>query len=226
MKFPLYLILLYSLIVVACNSEPKSVGNAASKSDHSSAFLNKFKLISVDTLKIQSLSQENSKNEFLGNPLDTADAKLFPKEMAEKHLKEFPSLFAYYKFPIGKQKLGLIVRTPAMYIPSSVKLFIYDLNSKTLTESVELAENWGDAGDSLIKTSWLFQDQNKIQVFMWVNEGHDNSVNNPTDETITISDKYYLLGIHSKVDTLSQDSIGLETRFKNLLPQRDALIGH
>ena len=221
MKSLIYILSIYTLAVVACNSKPVQTNNSPVKSDSSSKFLSRFKQISFDTLKVYSPGQVDDKNDFVGVPLDSADAILFPKQIADAHLRDFPGLFACYKFSISKDKIGLIVRAPAMYVSSSIKLFIYDLNTNKLTESLELAENWGDAGDSMIKTSWLYTDKNKINAFMWISEGHDNSVENESDSTITLSDKYSLLEIHPKIDTLSEDSLSLEKRFRSLLPNRN-----
>jgi hypothetical protein len=143
---------------------------------------------------------------------------LFPKELAEQYVND-NGYFACYKFSIDSTKTGLITRTPSTYEPSSIKLLILDKHKDAITEYIELAETFGDAGDMAEKISWLFKDDNKkYKAFMWVEESHDNSVEDEKDTTVQTWNYYYLLDISkSKVDTISQNEKELMKKFGTLI---------
>jgi hypothetical protein len=47
------------------------------------------------------------------------------------------------------------MRTPNEYWENSIKLYLFNLNSSETTDYLEVAQNWGDAGDYLEKYSVL-----------------------------------------------------------------------
>lgn len=196
--------------------QPKSKANTRSMY---TKLLTKFRDIAFDTLKVY--SREEVTGEYKGLELDSSDATLFPYEIAQQHFNDPPGLFAIYKFPINDNYLGLITRTPSEYVPSSIKLFLLDKQRDTITGYIELAESWGDAGDEVNKTSWLYFDEHKkLKTFIWVQEGHDNSVDNEKDTTYEEWNYYYLLDVlGNRVDTISIDEKALEKKFHKLLEQ-------
>jgi hypothetical protein len=216
LKTILYTYCVLFLLLVSCSSHPKT-HPVTKKQPRHAKFLNKFKSISFDTLQVHS-PDWNRNDKYYGIPLDSVDVTLFPLSMAKEHSIAYPTLFACYKFPLEGNKYGLIVRAPAMYSSTSIKLFIFDLNVGKLKESVELADLWIDAGDTIEKISWLFKEQEKIKAFTWIRESHDNDVESLADTTVDRWDYYYLLSISSGTDTLSKDSLNLTTQFKHLFP--------
>lgn len=213
----LYLTIIITL--VGCNQKSKSLINQKVEIKKESKYLDllkKFEGISLDTLKV--FSDENSEV-FKGRELDSLDAILLPKEIAEAHFIDPPGIFACYKFPIDSNRIGLIARTPSEYVPSSIKLFVFNKVKDEITNYVELAESWGDAGDVLEKTSWLFRNKdNSINSLVWVHESHYNSVEVENDTTSESWDYHYLINISkTKIDTINKDSKVLTKEFRNLL---------
>lgn len=214
--------ILYLTIIIAlasCNQKSKSFTNQKveiKKESKYSDLLKKFEGISLDTLKV--FSDEDFKV-FKGRELDSLDVILFPKEIAEAHFIDPPGIFACYKFSIDSNRIGLIARTPSEYVPSSIKLFVFDKVKDEITNYVELAESWGDAGDVLEKTSWLFRNKdNSINSLVWVHESHYNSVEVENDTTSESWDYHYLINISkTKIDTINKDSKVLTKEFRNLL---------
>lgn len=84
-----------------------------------------------------------------------------------------------------------------------------------------MAETFGDAGDMAEKTSWLFKDEyKKYKCFMWVEESHDNSVDDEKDTTVQRWNYYYLLDFSkAKVDTVNKDEKELLKKFGSLIRQ-------
>jgi len=133
---------------------------------------------------------------YKGQQLDSTDAILFPPNIAKAHFNDPPGLFACFKFRIDSTKIGLIARTPSEYYPTSIKLFIYRPDVDTLEENSELAESIGDAGAARNIDSWLFKDSNKnIQIFTWIHDSEDNSVDNEKDTTISNWNSFVLSNI-------------------------------
>lgn len=175
-----YLLVIIVLIIISCR-QPVTSDTATPKSKYSH-LLASFKEISFDTLEVLSLPDENhlGQYKYKGVQVDSADASLAGMQHADVH--EF---FACYKFKIDSSRLGLIARTPSAYYPSSVKLFIYNIITDTLTPATELADYNADAGEIFDTNSWLVKDAKNIYVFKWVRETLDNAVENEHDKTIS-----------------------------------------
>lgn len=206
------------LIVISCK-EAKNVHpqSAAGKESKYKSLLTKFKDISFDTLHVY--SPTDYKGPYMGKPIDPKNALLFPKDISDAYFNDSPGIFAVYKFSIDKNKLGLIARTPSEYWPSSIKLFFFDKKKDTITGYTELAQNWGDAGDAEIKDTWLFKNKDKkLNSFMWVQQSHDNSVDNEKDTTVVTADYYYLFDLSKyQLDTLSENKEQLGKTFKHII---------
>ncbi len=216
MKQLLYLLII--LIFFSCEEKPKHLHKIETEKDKESKYknlLSKFKDISIDTLKVY--SSENYDN-YRGIKMDSVDAILFPKEIAEEYFLEH-DLYACYKFEINSTKIGLLARTPSMYVPSSIKLFIYNKIEDNIKDYIELAESWGDAGDSMEKTSWIIQNEkNEINVLMRIIESHDHSIENENDTIVENWHYHHLINISKqKIDTISKDSKSITKKFKSLL---------
>ena len=210
---------LVTLLLSCAQTETKQQLVETTKESKFKSLLTKYKDISVDTLNVYSAEDlESNSYKFKGTQLDSADVSLFPKTLSEQYFYDH-GFFACYKFALDTIRTALITRTPSTYEPSSVKLLIFDKQKDSVTDFVELAETFGDAGDYAEKTSWLFKDErNKYINFMWYQESHDNSVDDEKDTTIQTWNYYYLFDISkSKVDTANKNEKELLTKFGKLL---------
>jgi hypothetical protein len=210
------------ILLFSCDQKPAKQQQAkTSKASKFKSLLTKYKDISFDTLKVFSSAElESRQYKFKGKQLNSADVSLFPKELLELYSND-NGYFACYKFHIDNKRTGLITRTPSTYEPSSIKLLIFDKQQDAITDFIELAETFGDAGDMAEKTSWLFKDERKkYKSFMWVEESHDNSVDDENDTTIQTRNYYYLFDLSkAKLDTLNKDEKELLKKFGSLIKQ-------
>lgn len=212
----LYLLMILSL--VACKETGKETKEtpAEGMDEETMALLSHFKELPADTLRVYSPDFQNTDDAFYGEPLDSTHVSTFPEPFYPAP-ESTTGYFACYQFAIGTHTVGLIVRTPAMYVSSSVKLFVYDIPTKKVTSSMELAESWGDAGDIQEKEAFILRsNQNGVEVLLWDSQSHDNSIENPADTTITTRDRYYRVQVSSQLDTLSDDTATLQAAYKQL----------
>ncbi len=215
-------IIIYSFILIVfirCNEKEVKIFKPVHKASKFENLLAKFDSISFDTLKVfSSYEPEKAVYKYKGKPLERADIKLIPKILKEQFGND-TGYFACYKFSISTNGTGLIMRTPAMYQPTSVKLLLFDISLDSITDITELSETFGDAGDAAEKTSWIFQDNNKsFKSFMRYQQSHDNSVDDHNDTTVQKWDYYYLFDLSkSKIDTVSKDNKELIMQFQSLI---------
>lgn len=151
---------------------------------------------------------------YQGNLIDTSLLHLLTPD----YMGHEPLFYACYKFDLDNNTIGLITRTPSEYESSSIKLFAYHKKTNTMTFETELAENWGDAGDALNKSSWLFRAHGSgwlgiIEQFNYSEDLEDTTV--PISETY---DYYHFKWNGSKIDTTSTDSSALVEIFKKMSP--------
>lgn len=214
--YPICLIALFS-----CDQlKPlKSKAQTQKKSKYQNLLV-QYSNIAIDTLWVY--SPNDSTSVYNGRAIDSLNALFFPSDMAQQHFNEPPSLFAIYKFAIDTNRLGLITRTPSEYVPSSVKLFFFDKKKDSLTSYVELGESWGDAGDYMIKNSWLFRDSsNHLYALIDVTQGHDNSADDPKDTTIVEKDYYTLLDLSKpRIDTIFEDKGKLPRQYQSIVRKK------
>lgn len=210
------------ILIFSCNqTDTKQQQVNTPKESKFKTLLTKYKDISFDTLQVFSSGElESDQYKFKWIQLDSAEVSLFPKALSEQYYYDH-GFFACYKFSIDSIRTALISRTPSTYEPSSIKLLLFDKLRDSITDYIELAETFGDAGDFAEKTSWLFKDEKKnYKNFMWYQENHDNSVDNEKDTTIQTWNYYYLFDFSkSKVDTISKNERELTRKFGKLLEQ-------
>lgn len=204
----------------ACDNN-KQTGADEERSKNVAALLSQYKEITFDTLKVASESESNpGKGTFTGTPMDSAGVALLPKPFRDANLPQ--EFFACYQFRIDEHTTGLITRVLSTYESSSIVLILFDHKKQVcLPDYIELAEAFGDAGDVLVKTSWLMREKDKFSTFIHVEESHDNSVEDSGDTTQESWDYYYLVNIEKqKADTVSKDNEYLKTKFGHLFLPR------
>ena len=198
------------------NKTEQAVNQTIKKSTHLK-LLSKFKKIDIDFLEIYSTPDFGI---YKGKQIDSLDAILFPKEIADAYLLDH-DIYACYKFNIDSTKIGLIVRTPSMYVSSSIKLFVYNKNSDRISNYIELAESWGDAGDAIEKTSWIIKNKkNHFSILTREIESHDHRAEDENDTVVDHWDRYSLLAINGKIDTVSTNSVELKKKYNKLLDKK------
>jgi hypothetical protein len=123
--------------------------------------------------------------------------------------------FAVYSFKIDDHHTGLITRTPGLYSSSIVSLWVLDNQNDTIQNNIELADAFGDAGYTDEKHSFLYFDENKkLKVLSHFQSSFDNSVENPIDTSIEVTNKYFLIEIHpTHNDTISNNPTQLKEQF-------------
>jgi hypothetical protein len=213
---PLCLIALFS-----CDQQKPIKSNKKEKLSKYEPLFIQFASIGIDTLQVY--STEDTADVMSGREIDSVNALLFPADIVEQHLHATHGLYAIYKFAIDKNRLGLLARTPSEYVPSSIKLFIFDEAKDSITSYVELGETIGDAGDYMIINSWLFRDTSSrhLQALINITQGHDNSVDNPKDTTVKEDDYYTLLDLSKPhIDTLFADKKELPKKYKVVVRDR------
>ena len=154
--------------------------------------------------------------QYKGVLIDSTDARLFPPEVAEGMMNGFTGIYVCYTFAIDDSHTGIVARTPAMYDASSIKLFTLDNERDTLTGFIELGELWGDDGNMVEKTSWLYRDQNmNLHAYTWVQETYDHSVEEENDTSVERTNYYYVLNLSKpKYDTVNRNAGNLLKTFQ------------
>lgn len=207
-----FLIYCFALLAGCQNKENEAMlkTGGPKKDSRYARILAKCKVITIDTLQVYSCAEGINADTFQykGVLIDSTDAPLFPPEVAEGMLNNFTGIYACYVFAIDEGYTGIIARTPAMYDASSIKLFTLDNERDTLTGFIELGELWGDAGELMEKTSWLYRDKKmKLHAYMWVQETYDHSVEDERDTTVDRTDYHYVIDLSQpKYDTVNSNA--------------------
>ncbi len=181
--------------------------------------LSQYRDLSFDTFPVfPSDVPDDTTFQFHGRLLDTTTVRLLVNDVDLAVHNFHDGFFACYKFNMDNGRIGLITRVPSEYLSSSIRLFILDTHQQKITEQMELAEDFGDAGDAMSKITWLFRNgQLQLQALQNIHFSHDNSVDDEKDTTVVESDAYYLIGLSKeKNDTISSDSLTLANRFMQL----------
>lgn len=144
-------------------------------------FLDKFKTVDFDTLKVYSI--DNIENDiyykFKGDSLKGNEVLPVLFFLSHEEIEGFENadFHTVNKFNLDNDELGLIARTMGEYWASSIKLYSYNKQKDKIVNFIELAEKSGDAGDSFNKRSWIFKDKNNsCKIFIWTHFEHDNTV--------------------------------------------------
>ncbi|MBW0179375.1 hypothetical protein [Sediminibacterium sp.] len=178
-----------------------------------------YETIAADTVFVFPAKDDFNENYFYhGKVLDSLQILVFPQEIAASHFNDPPGLFASKRIKVGENYWGLITRSPSVYYPSSIKLFIYNEQTKKINPSyIELAESFGDAGDSFEKESWIFTNGGKLNILIHQNNSHDHSLDEEPDDYPENHDQFFLLQLNkSRIDTVGRDSAVLAMRVKKM----------
>jgi hypothetical protein len=151
---------------------------------------------------------------FGGTPIDS---QLQPLLSDRSYNKDY-LFYACYKFNLDTNTIGLVTRTPSEYESSSVKLFAYHKKTNTITFETELSEEFGDAGDVLIKKSWLYHSPGSG--WRVILESFSSSQYGTPEDTVAVEsyDYYHLSWDGNKTDTISTDSSALVQVYKTMAP--------
>lgn len=125
--------------------------------------------------------------------------------------------YSIFSFKINENNIGLITRTPGTYSPTLISLWIYNLKKDSITNNVQLADIFGDAGSAQTINSFLYFDkQNQLNAVQYKYYSYDHSIEEQKDTAIETYRYYYLLKIgNNTVDTISTDSTSLNLHYKH-----------
>lgn len=207
--------------LLCCSHENSKVTNEVKPKAEKSKYghlIDKFETIDIDTFHVYSTYDYDG---FKGIELEFDDVELFPKEILSENFPENEiEIYACYRFNIDSSKIGLIARTPSMYAPTSIKLFIYDKKVDSIISFIEVSETWGDAGESLEKESWIFLKKNKLKILTKKVERSDHSAyaEDENDTIVEIWKSYHLINFSNSVfDTISDDEKYLKQIYHSLI---------
>jgi len=202
------------LTLFYCGTQSKTkvltTSNVVTKSD----LLKQFKEIEPTELHIWFKSSKTMSGKFQGTQLDTLYFPLFgdfmhpykqyytdPKTGIKKYCGYY--LFASYKFTINDHLTGLILRGPSQYDESRISLWIYDRKKDILTESVGLADGFGDENWYFSKDSWIEFSNNGLRI---ISRQLDHEINETTMVDSVTSDKFefykFTDDTFKKIDTI------------------------
>jgi len=210
------LLLLLLLPIFSChnpsNTDPIHEDATPSKYKH---LLSQYKQLSFDTLKVFAVSNPDSIGyRFRGKRLDSADIALLPQEILHSEFG-YRKLYACYVFNTDGPTVGMITRVPAEYNSNTLKLLIFDTLQGTITDVVELASDWGDAGDYSYKNALLVANKGLLKLFIDYTEGHDSDEEN--DSSVYRKTNFYQLGLkNGRCDTMARNTEALIAIFKNM----------
>jgi hypothetical protein len=139
--------------------------------------LSKFKEISTDTIKVfSSLDFDDNGYRFKGILLDSSDVHLLPHEIAKTYFGD-RRFYACFKFSMDDTHTGLILRTPSMYTPSSLKLFVLNTSTnKILDAYIELAETVIQLVEYWDKKTFIVSYKKSPTTFlMWEHQNEDTT---------------------------------------------------
>lgn len=131
-------------------------------------FLLSFKDLERDTLLVKSAEIADSLGDFFGNKIDTTFYKFINHNDVEWARRADYNFFGCYKFNLNRDTIGLIMRCPSACWESSIKLLLFSKKTSLTFDWVELAQVWGDAGDSEKKYSYLVTGKNQHLVNLFV----------------------------------------------------------
>jgi hypothetical protein len=192
------------------NRQAEEAANRPANASRFSALLAKCPTVQIDdTLAVYSTTEpEDESYAFRGVQIDSAEGMYLPSPIREGLASEMYGTFACGSFAVDGNHIGILLRTPALYSSNAIHLLLLDKAKDSITNVLELAQLFGDAGDFVEKKTWLYRNEAKQPAaFMWVVQTYDHSVEGGEDTTIERSDNYYLFDLTRPAkDTASTDA--------------------
>ncbi|MCW3105073.1 MAG: hypothetical protein JWO09_3513 [Bacteroidetes bacterium] len=218
MKKPIYFLSI--LLLSACSSNP-STDQSATETPATRDLGKTFADINPDSLYVYSIENTEDKNyKFAGRLLDSSIISIFPYYVKgdQRWKTEY---FGCYKFAIDSSRIALVTRVPGEYVSSSLQLFIYDIQKDSVTQQIDLADLWGDAGEFSEHNSCIFYSPEKeLKILSYYWSSYDHSVDQETegDTLIEYWEGYLLRGLSKNAgDTLSKDSAEIVRNYPAML---------
>lgn len=176
-----------------------------------------YKNISADTLEVDPQpGEEVTPWKYRGTLIDSSLLALLPVELRAYE----PFFYACYKFDLDANTIGLITRTPSEYESSSIKLFALHKKTNTITLETELADSWGDAGDAVSKSSWLYRNPQSGWMGILEQFNYSESIDDTTLPISETYDYYHFKWDGNRIDTISTDSSALVAVYKQISPKQ------
>lgn len=218
MKY-LAFILFSGLTACQFSSGKQSVTTTDTRDSVSSPDINRllklYKTFNSDTLEIDSKPGEEVTHwKYRGILIDSSLLRLLPVSTDRYE----PFFYACYKFDLDANTVGLITRTPSEYESSSVKLFAWHKKTNVITLETELADSWGDAGDAVSKSSWLYRNQQRGWMGLIEQFNYSESIDDTTLPISETYDYYHFKWNGNRIDTISTDSSALVEIHKQIAP--------
>ncbi len=175
-----------------------------------------FEEITSDTLFVFSNeTADDSRYKFVGTRIDSAEITALGLDFTEGWNRE---LYACCKLPLSKSLIGLIVRGLGEYDVSKLKLFVFDTEKDSVISILDLADTFGDAGESFFSCSYIFEEKNKKLMLNYYGGSYDHSVENLSDTIVDYWYRYYLYDLSkAPVDTLSKDSATIISKYPGII---------
>ena len=156
---------------------------------------------------------------FKGSIMDSSQILILPYGWIDHYAwnKDFG---ACYKFPLDSSTVGLIARVSGEYVSSALKLFIFDLQKDSITYTINLADVWGDAGESSVYSSCIIKDKtNSFLIVTYSGGSYDHRISDIENDTIVENWNYYALYKlkNNVLDTISKDSTEIVTRYPTIV---------
>ncbi len=110
-----------------------------------------------DTIHVVSPWQGSPRSRALGGTLLPRDVRDYFREYYPVgYPVRDPEIYAVRRYPVGPGFVGYLLRVPGMYSSSVIDLWVLDREHGRWLPPLELADDWGDAGEWFHSEAWLF----------------------------------------------------------------------
>ncbi len=90
-----------------------------------------------------------------GNRISTSHYGKFGRELSARADRFHMSLYGYSKIKLSDTVYAVICRVPSKYDESSIRMYLWDQQNKTVLNQIELAENIWNEQWIMVKDSWV-----------------------------------------------------------------------
>lgn len=100
-----------------------------------------------------------------GNRIPPSHYRNFGEELSARADRFHMSLFGYSRIKLNDSTYAVICRVPSKYDESSIRLYLWDQQNKTVLNQIELAENIWNEQWIMVKDSWVsFSERGKLTI--------------------------------------------------------------